>query len=176
MSLSFLLRIENLMIDTSFLVTSALAIANSISSQLTLSGTTAVAIFRQHLEDVFMFRRWHAAHVHAAWAKKQVCPCQSRKVDVRLPGKGNSNSHGTRPVYLIITVIKWIWTNRSSIQNSLLPCRLPSYSANCRPILPPAALSCQLPPQPANCLPVLTSDALTCKLLPTSVLRPQAPP
>jgi len=28
-----------------------------------------------------------------------------RKVDVRLPGKGNSNSHGARPVYLIITMI-----------------------------------------------------------------------
>ena len=27
-----------------------------------------------------------------------------RKVDVRLPGKGNSNSHGARPVHLIITV------------------------------------------------------------------------
>jgi len=24
---------------------------------------------------------------------------QSRKVDIRLPGKGNSNPHGTRPVY-----------------------------------------------------------------------------
>jgi len=29
-----------------------------------------------------------------------------RKVDVRLPGKGNSNSHGARPVHLIITMIK----------------------------------------------------------------------
>jgi len=29
----------------------------------------------------------------------------SRKVDVRLPGKGDSNSHGTRPVHLIITMI-----------------------------------------------------------------------
>ena len=29
----------------------------------------------------------------------------TRKVDVRLPGKGNSNSHGTRPVHLIITMI-----------------------------------------------------------------------
>ena len=27
-------------------------------------------------------------------------------VDVRLPGKGNSNSHGARPVHLIITMIK----------------------------------------------------------------------
>jgi len=35
-----------------------------------------------------------------------------RKVDVRLPGKGKSNSHGTRPVYLIITMIKWIRTSR----------------------------------------------------------------
>ena len=26
-------------------------------------------------------------------------------VDVRLPGKGNSNSHGARPVHLIITMM-----------------------------------------------------------------------
>jgi len=26
-------------------------------------------------------------------------PPLARKVDIRLPGKGNSNSHGTRPVY-----------------------------------------------------------------------------
>jgi len=42
-----------------------------------------------------------------------------RKVDVRLPGKGNSNSHGARPVHLIITMIKWIQTSRLSIKNSL---------------------------------------------------------
>jgi len=42
----------------------------------------------------------------------------SRKVDVRLPGKGNSNSHGARPVHLIITMIKWIRTSRLSIKNS----------------------------------------------------------
>ena len=41
------------------------------------------------------------------------------KVDVRLPGKGNSNSHGARPVHLIITMIKWIRTSRLSIKNSL---------------------------------------------------------
>jgi len=35
-----------------------------------------------------------------------------RKVDVRLPGKMNSNSHGARPVHLIITMIKWIRTSR----------------------------------------------------------------
>jgi len=28
-----------------------------------------------------------------------------REVDVRLPGKGNSNSHGARPVHMIITMI-----------------------------------------------------------------------
>ena len=38
------------------------------------------------------------------------------KVDVRLPGKGNSNSHGARPVHLIITMIKWIRTSRLSIK------------------------------------------------------------
>ena len=42
-----------------------------------------------------------------------------RKVDVRLPGKGNSNSHGARPVHLIMTMIKWIRTSRLSIKNSL---------------------------------------------------------
>ena len=43
----------------------------------------------------------------------------TRKVDVRLPGKGNSNSHGARSVHLIITMIKWIRTSRLSIKNSL---------------------------------------------------------
>ena len=49
-------------------------------------------------------------------------PClagATRKVDVRLPGKGDSNSHGARPVHLIITMIKWIRTSRLSIKNSL---------------------------------------------------------
>ena len=43
----------------------------------------------------------------------------SRKVDVRPPGKGNSNSHGARPVHLIITMIKWIRTSGLSIKNYL---------------------------------------------------------
>ena len=29
----------------------------------------------------------------------QVVPFSLRKVDIRLPGKGNSKSHGTRPFY-----------------------------------------------------------------------------
>ena len=32
------------------------------------------------------------------------------KVDVRLPGKGNPNSHGARPVRPIISMLKWIRT------------------------------------------------------------------
>ena len=43
-----------------------------------------------------------------------VCGC-NRKVDVRLPGKGNSNAHGARPLHLIITMKKWIRTSRLSI-------------------------------------------------------------
>ena len=42
-----------------------------------------------------------------------------RKVDVRLPGKRNSDAHGARPVHLIITIIKWIRTSRLPIKNSL---------------------------------------------------------
>ena len=42
-----------------------------------------------------------------------------RKVDIRLPGKGNTFSHGARPVHLTITMIKWIRTSRLSIKNSL---------------------------------------------------------
>jgi len=35
-------------------------------------------------------------------------PTWTRKADVRLLGKGNSNSHGARPVHLIITMIRWL--------------------------------------------------------------------
>jgi len=37
----------------------------------------------------------------------------------RCCAQGNSNSHGARPVHLIITMIKWIRTSRLSIKNSL---------------------------------------------------------
>ena len=43
----------------------------------------------------------------------------ARKVDVWLPGKGNSISHGARPVHLIITMIKWIRASELSTKNSL---------------------------------------------------------
>ena len=41
------------------------------------------------------------------------------KADVRLPRKGDSNSHGARPVHLDITMVQWIWTKRLTINNSL---------------------------------------------------------
>jgi len=47
----------------------------------------------------------------------------SRKVDIGLPGKGNSNSHGARPVHQIISMIHWIRTSRLAIKNSLSGCR-----------------------------------------------------
>ena len=40
-------------------------------------------------------------------------------VGFRLSGKGNSDSHGARPVHQIISTIKWIRTSRLSIKNSL---------------------------------------------------------
>ena len=41
------------------------------------------------------------------------------QIDVRLPGKGNSNLNGVRPVHLIITMIKWIRISRLAIENTL---------------------------------------------------------
>ena len=43
------------------------------------------------------------------------------KVNIKLPGKGNSNSHGARPVHQIITMMEWIRTSRLSIKMSLSP-------------------------------------------------------
>ena len=58
-----------------------------------------------------------------AWSKpKAISPevwSSTRKVNLRLPGKGNSNSHGARPDHLITTMMKWIRTSRLTIKNSL---------------------------------------------------------
>ena len=51
-------------------------------------------------------------------------------VDVRLPGKESSTSHGARPIHLIITMIKWIRTSMLSIKNSLMILRLSSSSGS----------------------------------------------
>jgi len=42
-----------------------------------------------------------------------------RQIGVRLPGEGNSDSHGARQVHLIFTMIKMIRTSRMSLQNAL---------------------------------------------------------
>ena len=44
---------------------------------------------------------------------------RARRVDARLPREGNLNTHGARPVHLITTMMKWIWTRRLSITNSV---------------------------------------------------------
>ena len=48
-------------------------------------------------------------------SKSQVPPAP--KVVARLE-KGIQNSHGARPVHLIVTMIKWIRTSRLSMKNS----------------------------------------------------------
>jgi len=73
-----------------------------------------------------------------------------RKVDVRLPGKGNSNSHGARPVHLIITMIKWIRTSRLSIKNSLSGGRSPLSAAVLEPLILLERRACQLLLLPLN--------------------------
>ena len=47
---------------------------------------------------------------------------QERNSQVCADG-ASSNSHGARPVHLIITMIKWIRTSRLSINESLSPCQ-----------------------------------------------------
>ena len=57
-----------------------------------------------------------------------------RKVDIRLPGKGDSNSHGARPVH---QKHRWIRTSRLSIKNSLsLETLLSSVNTQPEPISP----------------------------------------
>jgi hypothetical protein len=46
-------------------------------------------------------------------------PLVHTKAEIRLPGKGNSNSHGAKPVHQIISMIKWIRTSGFSIKKSL---------------------------------------------------------
>ena len=59
---------------------------------------------------------------------------QSRKVDIKLPEKENSNSDGARPVHQIISTMKWIRTSRLSLKdylslaqlNAMSPSRMPT--------------------------------------------------
>ena len=67
-----------------------------------------------------------------------------RKVDVRLPGRGNSNSHDARPVHLIITKIKW--TSRLSTHISLSWVR-PALHPEAPAIQKPLSLRCPVLPE-----------------------------
>ena len=73
----------------------------------------------------------------------------ARKVDVRPPGKENSNSHGARPVHLIITMIKWFRTSRLSIKNSLsghvaaLNPKPPGFRRHLKPLEHAACVQCR---------------------------------
>ena len=62
--------------------------------------------------------RVEAALTQWEWRLRAQDRRSTRKVDIRLPGKGNSNSHGARPVHLIISMVKWLRTSRLSIKNS----------------------------------------------------------
>jgi len=77
-------------------------------------GHVAVAVLRSDVEDCVALLIL-GVHVEPLLAQQHL----PRKVDVRLPGKGDSNSHGARTVHLTITMIKWIRTSRLSIKNSL---------------------------------------------------------
>ena len=50
---------------------------------------------------------------------EELLATRTRKVDIKLPEKGDSNSYGARPVHQIISTIKWIQTSRLPIKNSL---------------------------------------------------------
>ena len=60
----------------------------------------------------------HGQFMVNSWSIHGQLMVNARKVDVRLPVKGNSNSHGARPVRKIISMLHWIRTGRLSIKNS----------------------------------------------------------
>ena len=71
------------------------------------------------------------------------------RVSVRLPGKGNLNSHCARPVHLIITMIKWIRTSRLSIEESLS--RVPGFRFQVSRFgFVVSGVWCKVPPQHKN--------------------------
>ena len=59
-------------------------------------------------------------HPSPSWrARNLLSLSRTRNVNIKLSGKGNSTSHGARPVHFIISLIKWIRTSSLSIKNSL---------------------------------------------------------
>jgi len=64
-------------------------------------------------------RDYSAVEVLAVNSTFLIRSLRARRVDVRLPGKGNSTSYGAKPFHIIITIIKWIRTSNFSIKLSL---------------------------------------------------------
>ena len=89
-----------------------------IGETLILKMAQDKAIIWPGLAYLFQFTRQRDSDMTSMYDQR------SRKVNVKLPGKGNSKSHGERPVHLIITMIKWIWTSRLSTKDSLSLCRV----------------------------------------------------
>jgi len=58
-------------------------------------------------------RKFHLSQPDSQSLKSNAYP------DERLPGKGNSHTHGARPVHVIIKMIRWIRTSRLSTKNYL---------------------------------------------------------
>ena len=99
LSLSFCLSLS-----LSLVLFLSLCLSLSLSISLALSLSLALALLR----SLFLS--------HFAGAEQDDLP--SRKPDVKLPEKWNSNSHGARPVHQITMVIKWIRTGRLSMNDS----------------------------------------------------------
>ena len=70
------------------------------------------------LLHVHVYRSWYNPYIPYVLNDSYILYV-SQKVDIRLPGKENSNSHGARPVHQIISMVEWIRTSRLSTEKSL---------------------------------------------------------
>ena len=84
--------------------------------------------FCEEPSDLLLIADWRGVDLSEDLSEE--CQNASRKVDAKLPAKGNSNSHGARPVHLIITIIKWFRTSRLTIKS--LSLQVTSSSATCQ--------------------------------------------
>jgi hypothetical protein len=85
-----------------------LSLARSLALSLLLSRSLARSLPRSLAHSLTRLGRRRCTGTTSA-----------RKVDVRLPGKENSNSHGARPVHLITRMIELIRTSRLAMKDSL---------------------------------------------------------
>ena len=104
---------------------------------LSRRGTSAISdSFTGGNFSVFGYSLQHFRILSAAGPRFRCRNCpekvrfSARKVDVRLPGKGDSNSHEAWPVYRTITMIKWFQTSRLSTKNSLSGSAIPVWGTN----------------------------------------------